>query len=56
MKENTLSKEYMDENTFWHITSRFNVTSIAKHGLVPRDGKRNGESKSAEDPIPRVFF
>ena len=56
MKESTLKYEYMNENTFWHITSRLNIESIAEHGLVPRDGKRNGEINSAEDPVPRVFL
>lgn len=56
MKECELKEKYMDENTFWHITSILNMEGIKKHGLVPRDGKRNGKSKSAEDPVPRVFF
>lgn len=56
MKKSELMEKYMDENTFWHITSRLNIESITEHGLVPRDGQRNGESKSAEDPVPRVFF
>ena len=56
MKKTELNKDYLDENTFWHITSRLNIESITQHGLVPRDGKRDGESKSAEDPVPRVFF
>lgn len=56
MKENTLSEVFMDENTFWHITSKFNIASISKHGLVPHDGTRNGKNRSAEDPVPRVFF
>ena len=56
MKKSELKENYMNENTFWHITSRLNIESITEHGLVPRDGKRNGESKSAEDPVPRVFF
>lgn len=56
MRKTELKKEYMDENSFWHITSRLNIESITQHGLVPRDGKRDGESKSAEDPVPRVFF
>lgn len=56
MKKSQLNEEYMNENTFWHITSKLNIESITEYGLVPRDGKRNGESKSAEDPVPRVFF
>ena len=56
MKKSELNKEYMDENTFWHVTSKLNLESIIKNGLVPRDGQRDGESKSAEDPVPRVFF
>lgn len=56
MKKSELKEEYLDENTFWHITSRLNIESIKEHGLVPCDGKRNGKSKSAEDPVPRVFF
>lgn len=56
MRKSKLKEEYTDENTFWHITSRLNIESIKEHGLVPRDGQRNGESKSAEDPVPRVFF
>ena len=56
MKRSELKEAYLDENTFWHITSKLNIESITEHGLVPRDGKRNGESKSAEDPVSRVFF
>ena len=56
MKKSELNEEYMDENTFWHVTSKLNLESIIKNGLIPRDGQRNGESKSAEDPVPRVFF
>ncbi len=56
MRKSELMDKYMDENTFWHITSRLNIESVAEHGLVPRDGQRNGESKSVEDPVPRVFF
>ncbi len=56
MKNSELKKDYLDENTFWHITSKLNIESIQKNGLVPRDGNRNGKSTSAEDPVPRVFF
>lgn len=56
MKESELKEAYLDENNFWHITSRLNIKSITEHGLIPRDGKRYGESKSTEDPVPRVFF
>lgn len=56
MKKSELEKEYKGENDFWHITNKLNIESIAKHGLVPHDGIRNGESKSIEDPVPRVFF
>lgn len=56
MKNRELKVNYLDENTFWHITSKLNIESIQKNGLVPRDGKRNGKSTSAEDPVPRVFF
>ena len=56
MKKSELKENYMDENTFWHITSKLNIESITKYGLVPRDGQRNGKSKSVEDPVPRVFF
>ena len=56
MKKSELNEEYMDENAFWHVTSKLNLESIIKNGLIPRDGQRNGESKSAEDPVPRVFF
>lgn len=56
MKKSELTPEYMEENAFWHITSKLNVESIARSGLVPRDGQRNGENKSAEDKVPRVFF
>lgn len=56
MKESMLNEEYLDDKSFWHITNKLNLKSIAENGLVPRDGKRNGVSKSAEDPISRVFF
>lgn len=56
MKNSELKVNYLDENTFWHITSKLNIESIQKNGLVPRDGKRNGKNTSAEDPVPRVFF
>lgn len=56
MKNSELKANYLDENTFWHITSKLNIESIKKNGLVPKDGKRNGKSISAEDPVPRVFF
>ena len=56
MRETILKKEYMDEKTFWHITSKLNIESIRQHGLVPRDGKRDGKNKSPEDPVPRIFF
>ena len=56
MKNSELKVNYLDENTFWHITSKLNIESIKRNGLVPRDGKRNGKSTSAEDPVPRVFF
>lgn len=56
MKKSELTEKYMDESTFWHITSRLNIESITENGLVPRDGQRNGKSKSAEDPVPRVFL
>lgn len=56
MKNSELKKDYLDENTFWHITSKQNIDSIKKNGLVPRDGKRDGKNTSAEDPVPRVFF
>ena len=56
MKNSELKVNYLDENTFWHITSKLNIESIQKNGVVPRDGKRNGKNTSAEDPVPRVFF
>ena len=56
MKKSELKKEYLDEKAFWHITSKLNIDSIEKNGLVPRDGKRNGVNRSPEDPVPRVFF
>ena len=56
MKNIELKVNYLDENTFWHITSKLNIESIQKNGVVPRDGKRNGKNTSAEDPVPRVFF
>lgn len=56
MKKSELKKEYLDEKSFWHITSKLNIDSIEKNGLVPRDGNRNGLNKSLEDPVPRVFF
>ncbi len=56
MKNSELKVSYLDENTFWHITSKLNIESIQRNGLVPRDGKRNGKNTSAEDPVPRVFF
>ena len=56
MKNSELKVNYLDENNFWHITSKFNIESIQRHGLVPRDGTRNAKSTSAEDPVPRVFF
>ena len=56
MKNSELKESYLDENTFWHITSRLNIESIKKNGLVPRNGKRNGKLVSAEDPVSRVFF
>ena len=42
MKNSELSKKCLDENTFWHITSKLNIKSIKKNGLVPHNGKRNG--------------
>lgn len=56
MKKSELKKEYLDGKAFWHITSKLNIDSIEKNGLVPRDGKRNGVNRSPEDPVPRVFF
>lgn len=56
MKESILNEEFMNEDSFWHITNRQNVESIKKHGLIPHDGKRGGKLKSAEDPVPRCFF
>ena len=56
MEKSELKEEYLNENTFWHITSKANIKKIAENGLIPHDGKRNGELKSAEDPVPRVFF
>ena len=56
MKKVILKEEYLDDKSFWHITNKLNLKSIAENGLVPRDGKRNGVSKSDEDPISRVFF
>ena len=56
MKKVILKEEYLDDKSFWHITNKLNLKSIAENGLVPRDGKRNGVSKSVEDPISRVFF
>lgn len=56
MKKSELKKEYLDKKAFWHITSKSNIDSIEKNGLVPRDGKRNGVNRSPEDPVPRVFF
>lgn len=56
MKNSELSKKCLDENTFWHITSKLNIKSIKKNGLVPHNGKRNGKLISPEDPVARVFF
>ncbi len=56
MKNSELNEDYLDEKTFWHITSKLNIESIRRNGLVPHDGKRNGKITSAEDPVPRVFF
>ena len=56
MKNSELNKNYLDENTFWHITSKLNIKSIQKNGLVPHNGKRNGKLISPEDPVARVFF
>ena len=50
MKKSELKKEYLDGKAFWHITSKLNIDSIEKNGLVPRDGKRNGVNRSPEDP------
>lgn len=56
MKNSELNKNCLDENTFWHITSKLNIKSIQKNGLVPHNGKRNGKLISPEDPVARVFF
>lgn len=56
MKNSELQENYLNENTFWHITSKLNIESIQKNGLVPHNGKRNGKLVSKEDPVPRVFF
>lgn len=56
MKNSELKEEYLDEETFWHITSKLNIESIRKSGLVPQDGMRDGVLKSKEDPEARVFF
>lgn len=56
MKKVIFKEEYLDDKSFWHITNKLNLKSIAENGLVPRNGKRNGVSKSDEDPISRVFF
>lgn len=56
MKKSELKVDYLDENTFWHITSKLNIENIQKNGLVPHNGKRNGKLISPEDPVSRVFF
>lgn len=56
MKNSELQENYLNEHTFWHITSKLNIESIQKNGLVPHNGKRNGKLVSKEDPVPRVFF
>lgn len=56
MERNELKKEYLDENTFWHITNKINLENVEKNGLIPSDGNRNGKSVSNEDKEPRVFF
>lgn len=56
MKNSELKEIYLDEDTFWHITSKLNKESIQINGLVPHNGERNGKLVSAEDPVSRVFF
>lgn len=56
MKNSELKENYLDENTFWHITSKLNIESIQRNGLVPHNGERNGKLISPEDPVSRVFF
>ena len=56
MKNSKLKKEYMKEESFWHVTNKKNLESIREKGMVPKDGKREGVLKSEIDPVPRVFF
>ena len=37
LKNSELSKKCLDENAFWHITSKLNIKSIQKNGLVPHN-------------------
>ena len=56
MKNSELKENYLDENTFWHITSKLNIESIQRNGLVPHNGERNGKLINPEDPESRVFL
>ena len=43
MKNSKLKEEYMKEESFWHVTNKKNLDSIREKGMVPKDGKRDGE-------------
>ena len=56
MKYSKLKDKYLEEESFWHVTSKGNLKSIEEKGLVPNNGIRNGEVKEVHDIESRVFF